>query len=217
MRFVTPALLAAAAMTVFSGSAAQAQFVKGVNFGNPDGNYAVQDVTIDGHLLTAEPAALSSGGLSYDAAFQHFDYHEVFGLSPLSPAVPTDVDNALAATLLLPAGEPTGSIHETVANGQAYSVTLYYIEGYDDNNRSWDLSGDLTATGLGLLPYDTWTSVTLNTPVITDGSIDFTVTTTLDQPVISALAISLFVPEPASCALLLPLGVLALRSRRRAR
>ena len=114
-----------------------------MNFGNPDGDYAVQDVTIDGNLLTAEPAALSSGGLSYDAAFDHFDYHEVFGLSPLSPAVPTDVDNALAATLLLPAGEPTGSIHETVPNGQAYSVTLYYIEGYNDNNRSWDLSGDL--------------------------------------------------------------------------
>lgn len=213
MRFVTPSLLAAALAVLISANASHAGFIKGVNFGNPDGDYAAQDVTIDGNLLTAESTALASEGLSYDGGFDHFDYHEVFGLAPLSPAVPTNVDNALAATLILPFGQPTGTIHETVPSGQAYSVTLYYIEGYNDNNRSWDVSGDLTASNLGLLPYGTWTSVTLNTSVITDDSIDFTITTTTDQPVLSALAISTLAPEPTSLALLLPVAALLVRRR----
>jgi hypothetical protein len=185
---------------------ADAQFVLGVNLSG-------DAVTINGNLWQSETAA-ASNGFSFTTAgsFAPFTY----GTAP-SPAV----DAATAAMLLdvryVPFSNPPVTLHQTVPNGQAYVVELWAYEGAGAFGREATISGDIATTNFGNLNIAGWEARSLTTGVINDGSIDFTMTTVNNQPVISGFAIFKAVPEPAShiAAASAAAAVVSLRRRRR--
>jgi hypothetical protein len=195
------AALTAAAFVPAAHAISFDPFLLGVNLNGPD-------AVIEGHAFSAEATA---PGFSRSNDW----YTYVYG-GALTPAVSDEEQAALNDVIYLPFGATSGSIHQAVPNGVAYDVTLYYVEGAGAFARSFDLTGDLTATNLGSLDINHWTSTTLTTPLITDGSIDITMLVTANQPVLSAFSVSQAVPEPTAASLvLLPLAA-ATRRRRRA-
>jgi hypothetical protein len=129
------------------------------------------------------------------------------------------VDSATATMLndvrYIPSGYLSGTISQAVPSGQAYVVELWTIEGYQSNVRSADISGDITTTNFDYLPYGGWEARSLTTGIINDGSIDFTITATANQPVLSGFAIFAVVPEPSTAMLALAslAGLVCRRSR----
>jgi hypothetical protein len=182
-------------------SSSHAQFLLGVNLGG-------DAVTINGNSWQSEATALSNG-FSFSASFAQFTYG-----APPSPGVDSATATMLNDVRYIPSGYLSVTISQAVPSGQAYVVELWTIEGYQSNGRSADISGDITTTNFDYLPYGGWEARSLTTGIINDGSIDFTITATANQPVLSGLAIFTAIPEPGT-ALLSATGLVALFFRRR--
>lgn len=172
---------------------ASADFVVGVNFGGGA-------VTVDGNLWQSESDALSNG-LSW-TSMGPFDPF-VYATTPV-PAVDAATATMLNDVRYLTFGTSSVTIHQTVPNGQAYNVQLWTFEAYSGNAREMSVSGDIATTNFGDLPLAAWEARTLTTGIITDGSIDFTLTNMANQPVLSGMAIFSVsaVPEAGASAML---------------
>jgi hypothetical protein len=182
-------------------SSARAQYLLGINLGG-------DAVTINGNSWQSEATALSNG-FSFNpvGAFVPFTY----GATP-SPAVDLVTATMLNDVRYVPSGFSPVSVHQTVPNGQAYIVELWTFEGYQSFARSADVSGDISTTDFDNLPLGGWEVRSLTTGIINDGSIDFTITTISNQPVLSGFAVFAVLPEPSTA--MLAMASLALVGRR---
>ena len=198
------ALVPSIVVLLLSATSAQAQFVLGVNLGG-------DAVTIDGNLWQSETAALANG-FSFTTTGSFLP--AVFFQTP-TPAVDASTSTMLNDARHVPFGTPSVTIHQTVPSGQAYVLQLWAFEAVQGLGRSADISGDVVSTNFDNLPLFGWEARSLTTGIINDGSIDFTITPLINQPVLSGYAIFSAVPEPAAGSL--ALGALAALVRRRRR
>lgn len=198
------AFLPAIAALLMAVPSAQAQFVLGVNLGG-------DAVTINGNLWQSETAASANGYSVITAgSFEQFTY----GGTP-DPAVDASTSTMLKDVRYVPFGTPSVTIHQTVPSGQAYVLQLWAYEAVQGFGRSADISGDVASTNFDNLPLLGWEARSLTTGIINDGSIDFTITTVNNQPVLGGFAIFKAVPEPAAGSLaIVALTALARRRRR---
>ncbi len=198
------ALVTAIAAIMMTANSADAQFVLGVNLGG-------DAVTINGNLWQSDAAALA-GGFSFTTAgsFSTFTYAQ----TP-TPAVDANTSAMLNDVRYIPFGTASVTIHQAVANGQAYVVQLWAFEAVQGNARLADVTGDVASTNFDNLPLYGWEARSLTTGIVNDGSIDFTITPMINQPVLSGYAI-FAIPEPAAGSLIM-VGVAAMTGLRRRR
>jgi hypothetical protein len=192
---------------LFAANSARAEFVLGVNLGG-------DAVTINGSLWQSEAAASANGySFTTSGSFAQFTYNAV-----PAPAVDAQTATMLNDVRYVPFGTQSVTIHQTVPNGLAYILQLWSFEAVQAFGRSADISGDVTSTNFNNLPLNGAEAPSFLTGVINDGSIDFTITTVNNQPVLSGYAIfSAAVPEPAAGSMLLGAMAALIRRRRRGR
>jgi hypothetical protein len=201
---ILPAILS----LLFAASSARAAFVLGVNLGG-------DAVTINGSLWQSEAAASANGySVTTSGSFAQFTYNAV-----PAPAVDAQTATMLNDVRYVTFGTPSVTVHQAVPNGLAYILQLWSFEAVQAFGRSADISGDVTSTNFNNLPLNGAEAPSFLTGIINDGSIDFTITTVNNQPVLSGFAIfsAVVVPEPAAGSLALCAMAALVRRRRRGR